>query len=232
MNLLNITVHAYTRMKCVDYVSVVWHDPRRTPPSWLTAFRPTTNSLNNRFDISATAGYTAALHVDDDFLLSEPLVCSTYSRWTHHQSSVFVFDPRLVDFKRARYVWNEVCRVFSYNTGFVTKGAIFHTQYLRDYFQKQWHVARTAITKHVTGEDLLMSAVLAERRIIAVCAHSHVKKLRSNQTSLASRTSRYRPMIMRIIAQTLRTTLMVSNSTLYGAPSLALGNIKQHCYVY
>ena len=167
---LQAAVAHYSRLACVTSVSVVWHDPNRAPPRWLTphatVFRPANNSLNNRFDPALGAGFDAAFHIDDDEFLSEWLVCTAAWMWGHDRSAVYAFDPRQVDFDAGVYKWDGACRARPtrcgvYNTAVVTKGAIFSTSYLALYFADRWRAARNLVTARVTAEDLLMSAVLA-----------------------------------------------------------------------
>lgn len=242
--LVNVTTRAYAAMNCVDSVNVVWHDPNRVPPQWLDPKRrrmhnksfhlhwPATNSLNNRFEAAYASGYDAALHVDDDFVLSEYLVCSTYKRWQQHNSTVFVFNPRLINFPQAQYTWDDACKKKRYNTGFVTKGSIFLTNYLRLYFTPQWKPVRDAVTKYVTGEDLLMSAVLATKRVIVVNAKGMIKTFKSTSSPLSIRSSKHRPAIMKLTHAAMRSSLVPLTTVLHSAPNLTRGHIRFYCFVY
>ena len=125
-------------MYCVANVTVVWHDPRRVPFALdLNFFRPKTDSLNNRFDLRLAEYYDAALHVDDDFLLS--------SRWsatlTWHGFGILKASSSST---LGMLTWistgidGTTCRRNKYNTGFVTKGGIFATKFLNLYHEPKW----------------------------------------------------------------------------------------------
>lgn len=196
------TVAHYDAFECVEKTRVVWHNPKTMPMLHIDAFAPSTNSLNNRFDLRAAGNATVALHVDDDVRLSEALVCSTFKEWQRHKNRVFAFDPRFVDFKRQRYKWNSVCAAGkrgAYNTAFVTKGAIFATKFLPWYFRPRWAKARNAVTKYVTGEDLLMSAALARLKVVAVSAKGHWGKIQHNGSNLGARTAKKRKKVLGVI---------------------------------
>ena len=206
---LQAAVAHYSRLACVTSVTVVWHDPDRVPPRWLTphatVLRPANSSLNNRFDPALGAGFDAAFHIDDDELLAERLVCTAAWMWGHDRSAVCAFDPRHVDFATGEYTWNSVCgaRCGVYNTAFVTKGAIFSTDYLALYFADRWRAARNLVTEHVTGEDLLMSAVLARFPLVIVNARDQRAKIPADKASaLGKRHPRFaadRKMVARTI---------------------------------
>lgn len=227
---LRSTYDWYKNITCVAEVRVVWHNPEERVPEWLSPFTPTTNSLNNRFAPEAAAGYNVALHVDDDVLLPEDVVCNTFSLWQVMQTTVFIFDPRFLDFQKSFYRWNQVCDINVYNTGFVTKGSIFATAYLSEYFAPKWKTARHSITEYVTGEDLLMSAVLASKPLVAVYV-GDFRKVKNTVVPLASRTSRHRRLVMTIIGRALNTTLQNRTRVFHGSP-LKLDFIGPRCRVY
>jgi hypothetical protein len=187
------TVQYYDSIECVAHTRVIWHNPTTKPFDKIDAFVPLTNSLNNRFDPRAFADFAAALHVDDDTRLDPTLICTTFNLWKDHPMTIFAFDPRYVDFNAAFYKFDSVCTEHNggYNTAFVTKGAIFSPKYLTLYFGAHWEKARSNITKYVTGEDLLMSAVLARFNVVAVSAKGRWKNIKHTGTNLGQRSSRF-----------------------------------------
>ena len=48
-----------------------------------------------------------------------------------------------------------------YNTGWVTMAGFLHKKYFRKFFEDRYARIRAMIDEHVTGEDMLMSAVHA-----------------------------------------------------------------------
>lgn len=166
------------------------------------------NNLTNRFSPHrAPPASIATFHVDVDTMYSCRALQFAYDTWfkTFHASMTTVvgFHPRNLKDKSGYYTWDESFRPpFPHNTLFSTKGAILHKDILSLFFQPQYQHWRDLVDIWVTGEDILMSFVLAAHNIstVALCVDPEdtcaVECNQGKQSSLYDRTSgRRRPFL-------------------------------------
>ena len=166
----------FTQCPYVKQIDIVWHDPNRTPPDWLKAklqhprihFREqTTDLLTNRFRSPLKHSSTDAIFsVDDDRFVPCRKMTEAFLLWLHLRGDAMVLPERWatrwfdlgagVRGSRVQFpAWRR------YNTGWVTMAGFLHKKFFSKFFEPQFERLRTLVDKHVTGEDMLMSAIHA-----------------------------------------------------------------------
>ena len=144
----------------------------------------------------------AVFSVDVDTYFSCDGLVLAFDTWRLHDNAVVGFHPRHLT-SRGYDWWESFKAPFVRNTIFVTKGAILHKDVFHDYFDSDFDELRTQIDHYITGEDMLMSFVLASKRdseLFTVCLetsdHCNVECKENQVQSLHFRTSRSRSIVL------------------------------------
>lgn len=202
------------------------------------------NKLTNRFalpDVSnkdTRFGFAtrAIFHVDDDEGIDCRLMSAAHDVWCEMQdrhglqirkSAPFVgFEPRLFDLVSTNqgpmgYIWNASCSGGClYNTLWVTKGAFLSTEQMAEFWRPEYASLRAIVDSFITGEDMLMSAILmaAKAQPIAVHAASNTPQhpdaipdaLKHLTPSLGMRSSKHRIDVRNMLQKAFCATDMCS----------------------
>ena len=114
------------------------------------------------------------------------------------------------------YAWDSSCKGdCPYNTLWATKGAFLHRKYYESFWNAEYSKLREAVNAAVTGEDLLMSAVLMIEHVTVEAVHAMAEvhevtdvipqSSKPQSGSLQHRTSKHRPRIRDLIAEHVHT---------------------------
>jgi len=145
----------------------------------------------------------AIFSVDVDTYFSCEGLSIALDTWRNHDNSAVGFHPRLLT-NRGYDWWESFKYPFVRNTIFVTKGGIVHKDVFAEFFKSDYAELRAYVDEFITGEDMLMSFVLAnkiEAEIFTVCLevfqHCNVNCQENKVDSLYHRTSRSRATILK-----------------------------------
>lgn len=145
----------------------------------------------------------AVFSVDVDTYYSCEALALAFDAWRSHGNSAVVgFHPRYLT--PTGYHWATSFKSpFRRNTVFVTKGGIVHRSAFESFFKKEYADLRAFVDDRMTGEDMLMSFVLArdvEAEVFVVCLeiphHCNVSCSQNKVGSLFSRTSDSRKILL------------------------------------
>jgi hypothetical protein len=144
----------------------------------------------------------AIFSVDVDTYFSCEGLNIAFDTWRSHDNAVVGFHPRYLT-TRGYDWWQSFQAPFVRNTIFVTKGAILRKAMFDDYFDPEFDELRADIDEYITGEDMLMSFVLASKwgaELFTVCLeashHCNVECKENKLESLHSRTSGFRSKVL------------------------------------
>jgi hypothetical protein len=200
------------------------------------------NKLTNRFALPNKNEHlcygfptSAIFSVDDDEGIDCRMMTSAHELWCGLQArepdigthAPYVgFEPRMFDIMSdtsARgggmgYVWNESCGgTCMYNTLWVTKGAFLSAQQVAEFWRADLARLRDAVDTAVSGEDMLMSAVLMSAGALPVAIHASSKTPQERDAvpdlmkhltlSLGHRSSSHRLMIRNALQQAFSSRL-------------------------
>lgn len=170
----------------VDTIRVVWNDPGREPPAWLSALEVKTDgnvaevaprvvidynegsNLTNRFRPRAFTS-EAVFSQDDDLFYSCKLLSAGFRVWQGYPRQLVGFGPRWVPFQdpglesrnadgaRAAWTYGRA------NVVLVTKGGWLHRDYYKAFFQPSLRNLRDLVDRNRTAEDMLMALLVANR---------------------------------------------------------------------
>mmetsp|Transcript_47202 Transcript_47202/g.127403 ORF Transcript_47202/g.127403 Transcript_47202/m.127403 type:complete len:725 (+) Transcript_47202:99-2273(+) len=168
----------------VDTIRVVWNDPGREPPAWLSALEAKTDgnvadvaprvvidynegsNLTNRFKPRAFTS-EAVFSQDDDLFYSCTLLSAGFKVWQAFPRQLVGFGPRWVPFQdpglesrnaegaRAAWTYGRA------NVVLVTKGGWLHRDYYKAFFQPRLQNLRDLVDRNRTAEDMLMALLVA-----------------------------------------------------------------------
>uniref|UniRef100_A0A7S4MZZ3 Glycosyl transferase 64 domain-containing protein n=1 Tax=Odontella aurita TaxID=265563 RepID=A0A7S4MZZ3_9STRA len=168
----------------VHEIQIVHHNPKVRFPNQLQNFTMPPlvkvqwypeNKLTNRFRVPEQGGYDThwIFSVDDDISIDCRTMDAAFAFQQRHPGALVGFEPRLFDWSVKRqttegqgYTWYDSCRAetnCSYNTLWTTKGAFLSVHQLQRYWQEKWAGIRSLVDNKTTGEDMLMSTVLATK---------------------------------------------------------------------
>jgi hypothetical protein len=173
-------------------VHVVWHntgrpfdDERAAGAAFpkLTLRAHPENRLTRRFEPPPRLRTDAVFSADDDLGIDCRLMTAAFQLWCLREaanaSSLVGFEPRLFDFVSQNastglgYSWDASCAGnCTYNTLWASKGAFLHRRWYDAFSSPPYEPLRAAVDASITGEDMLMSAVLAAHRVPAVAVHA------------------------------------------------------------
>ena len=176
----------------------------------------------------------AVFTVDDDVVIDCGLLTAAFSLWCKGEAagkpSVVGFEPRSLDLKSktpnnpSGYEWNSSCRGnFSFNAVWITKGALLHWCYYAAYWGDSYSDLRSSVDRYLTGEDMLMSAILMLHQVSVIVVHPAAGyrfktpriplAVKDLYTSLGQRSSAWRQEIRKQIR------IHISNQALRDEPS-------------
>jgi hypothetical protein len=235
LEVLNITLHHWVLCPHVSELHVVWHNPDlEVPPHFAHLGALGTpvhvrhhpdNKLTNRFkqpgaDTPASFASGALFSVDDDVVIDCQLLTAAFKLWCTQEvagrPALVGFEPRLFDVvsdepaQPQGYSWAAACKGdCAYNTLWATKGAFLHAHFYEAFWQPRYAHIRAAVDSWVTGEDMLMSAVLMEQQVQPMVVHpardcaldppAVPKHVLAQYSSLVERTSSKRPQVRQLI---------------------------------
>lgn len=163
----------------VERVIFIWNNPDHPPPQMpgnpnvpFVLVRPEVNVMINRFNVTSYLGSPAAaersavLMVDDDILMSRPLLSCMLRQWREAKTQMLGIDLRFVgyDSERGRTIYDTnptpqllgsklTCRA-NINIG---KTMLFSAKYLRAYMNDAKLVEKT---RNSHCEDIAMNALI------------------------------------------------------------------------
>jgi hypothetical protein len=140
--------------------------------------------------------HEAVFTVDVDTYYSCRALQGAYDLWAANEKKIAVgFHPRNLKLSGS-YDWAEsFYPPFRRNTLFITKGGITHRRIFETYFDNKYDELRRRVDKFITGEDMLMSFVLASNGVgtLVLCLEMHdhcdVECAQNKVASLHTRTS-------------------------------------------
>lgn len=232
--MLDITLQHWRSCPHVQQMHIVWHNPSVPLPQHLLSAAPNLqvrhypdNKLTYRFKVppsSSLAHFTTAaiFSVDDDQALDCRLMTAGFHVWCKQEaagnSSLVGFEPRDFDLLSKApspaqgYYWKASCKGnCTFNTVWATKGAFLHAHQYLHYWDTAYAHLRAAVDSWVTGEDMLMSAILMHLQVPVIVVHpgpdlqlQHVtipEDLKDKYASLGGRTSSHRGRIRQLLHQ-------------------------------
>lgn len=162
------------------------------------------NRLSQRF-LPRDWQTDAVFNVDADTFYTCTALELAYQAWNlsgNPELTAVGFHGRLLRGPGSFYQWNEsFVPPFRYNTVFITKGGLVHKNILNAYYDEEHKQFRDKVDKYITGEDMLMSFVLARLNVnvIAICLEPQNTCQMScweGVESLGMRTSQHRPNLL------------------------------------
>lgn len=128
---------SYTKMGTIKKIVFVWNNKNTSFPiskfntSKITFVSPDVNSMNNRFDVFQHVTTDAVLLIDDDVVISEPLLKSMLLKWNENVDRLIGVVPDM------RYVSeNDDYKVTGSDPVIaIGKTMLFHRKYLQQYMQ-------------------------------------------------------------------------------------------------
>jgi hypothetical protein len=157
------------------------------------------NKISHRF-LPREFTTDAIFSLDVDVFYSCESLELAYATWNASNNTAVGFHPRNMK-EESKYSPGESYQgpEFPYNTVFITKGGIVHKDIFQTYFEDKFRDLREQIDEHNTGEDILMSFILASERkadVVNIClAAHHTCPVHCHEGSLGSlnqRTRRHR----------------------------------------
>ena len=135
------------------------------------------NKISQRFLPRDDFITDAIFSLDADVFYSCESLELAYSTWASRNNTVVGFHPRNMKEKK-KYAPGESLQgpEFTYNTVFITKGGILHKNVLRTYFDEKFRTLREKVDEYITGEDILMSFILAneiQAEVVNICLAAH-----------------------------------------------------------
>jgi hypothetical protein len=173
----------------VEEVHVVHHHPTRELPrsrDWAAAGPPVVvrwhpeNKLSSRFRVPRRGFKTPLVFtIDDDKILDCNLMSAAFRLAVGNKEDLVGFSPRLFNVVGTTaggggaiiaagaidngYWYGRSCRNgCPYNTVWTTLGAFITPLHMKRYFDARYAAVRELIDAHTTGEDMLMSVVVAD----------------------------------------------------------------------
>ena len=209
-------------------VSATYFDPPNTTTKSTLApfvFDILPNKLSHRFYPRKDILTEATFHVDVDTLYTCQALQFAMDSWQrlaleiasaeengnkdHHlqqqalEQLAVGFHPRHLTLERHYRFESSFQHPFTYNTIFVTKGAIVHRKILEYYFDTPFIDYRNKVDQYLTAEDMLMSFVLASHHVKteALCIDPYdscgLLCAQGKQGTLASRTADARERLLK-----------------------------------
>lgn len=179
--LKNVIEH-YQACSQLQQIRVVWNEPERAIPPWLTELELTSavqvvvdrnegSELTNRFkpkDFLTEAVFSQ----DDDLQYSCEILHAAYKVWEKHPDKVVGFVPRLVDpaipdSEFGKSSWNSAWLRGRTNLVLPTKGSFLRQSWFAEYFDPSLASLRNIVNKANTGEDIMMAMLHAHRTKVA-----------------------------------------------------------------
>jgi len=166
----------------VENIHVNWFEESTIPQSLANnskfkipvLFDRLPNKLSHRFlprDFSTEAVFS--MDVDMTYTCKALQVAmETWRNQANQTHTAVGFFPRHLPSDRFLYSWNEAhWEPFTRNTLFITKGGLLHKDRFNDYFHPSLQSFVDHVDEHITGEDLLMSYMLARKdvKMITLC---------------------------------------------------------------
>jgi hypothetical protein len=153
----------------------------------------------------------AIFHVDADTFYSCAAIELAYQTWISNgpNKTAVGFHSRHLTKGRFYRFSASYQSPFQYSTLFITKGGITHRDALDVFFSSKYQKLRDMVDEHITGEDMLMSFVLASSGIqtIGVCLEPGqtcaVDCAQGRQKGLVQRTAQHRPTLLKKYFQEL-----------------------------
>ena len=140
----------------------------------------------------------------DTYFSCEALEIALHAWQAHGDDAVVGFHPRALAPNGYDW-WESFEPPFRRNTIFVTKGAITHKRVFEDFFRAEYADLRDLVDEAITGEDLLMSFILATRpdaKLFTICLeeshHCNVSCQQNKVHALFQRTSDLREKLLRV----------------------------------
>jgi len=170
---LELSIDHY--LKCnMRELRVKWQDFNRPLPAWLLQVQSKHSDrlvidvadadyLSSRFKVDRLQT-EAVFPVDDDVRHPCSLMREGFRLWQERPRQSVGFAPRRVLAGRGCYDYFSVGKHIFYpliNTVWVTKGAFLHRDYLKVYFSEDYSHLRKSVDGNITGEDMLMSLIMA-----------------------------------------------------------------------
>ena len=207
--------HLRTCHSVVEAIHVNWFESDDPPPNELWSstaaqdFVPLVydklpDKISHRF-FPREFPSNAVFSVDVDTYFSCEALESALLAWqAHGEDAVVGFHPRALAPNGYDW-WESFEPPFRRNTLFVTKGAITHKRVFGDFFRAEYADLRELVNDEITGEDLLMSFILATRpdaKLFTICLeeshHCNVSCQQNKVRTLFHRTSGARERLLRI----------------------------------
>mmetsp|Transcript_80251 Transcript_80251/g.167039 ORF Transcript_80251/g.167039 Transcript_80251/m.167039 type:complete len:406 (-) Transcript_80251:132-1349(-) len=172
-NCLRVAIQHY--LKCnMRELRIKWQDFNRSVPAWLRQVQSEhlgrlvidvadADYLSSRFKVERVPT-SAVFPVDDDVRHPCFYLRDGFRIWQRTPSQIVGFAPRRVVAGGGCYRLPSVWRNIYYpiiNTMWVTKGAFLHRDYLKVYFSQDYAHLRNLVDGNLTGEDMLMSFIVA-----------------------------------------------------------------------
>mmetsp|Transcript_11681 Transcript_11681/g.25281 ORF Transcript_11681/g.25281 Transcript_11681/m.25281 type:complete len:406 (-) Transcript_11681:400-1617(-) len=172
---LNLSITHYLNCNMRE-LRIKWQDFNRSVPAWLRQVQSEhlgrlvidvadADYLSSRFRVDKQKLQTSAIFpVDDDVRHPCSYLQEGFRLWQMRPSQMVGFAPRRVVTGGGCYDFYSVWKHIYYpliNTLWVTKGAFLHRDYLEVYFSQDYSHLRKLVDGNLTGEDMLMSFIVA-----------------------------------------------------------------------